>query len=62
MIDSLVTYFSSSDGLRQIFLIILGIIVWLLIRIIIQKSLKIAAHELEQHDTTLAVGDKVRKS
>ena len=62
MIDSLVTYFSSSDGLRQIFLIILGIIVWLLIRIIIQKSLKIAAHELEQHETTLDVGDKVRKS
>ena len=62
MIDSLVTYFSSSDGLRQIFLIILGIIVWLIIRIIIQKSLKIAAHELEQHETTLDVGDKVRKS
>ena len=62
MIDSLVTYFSSSDGLRQIFLIILGIIVWLLVRIIIKKSLKIAAHELEQHETTLDVGDKVRKS
>ena len=62
MIDSLVTYFPSSDGLRQIFLIILGIIVWLLVRIIIQKSLKIAAHELEQHETTLDVGDKVRKS
>lgn len=62
MIESLVTYFSSSDGLRQILLIILGIIAWLLVRIIIQKSLKIAAHELEQHETTLDVGDKVRKS
>ena len=62
MTETFLSDLLSEQLIRLIISLFGGVLFWIILKIIIRKTLNFAANELEQHESTEDVGNKVKGS